>query len=295
MLLRLCEFGPCLGDVKHVDRPLPFRGNQNEIDTAAMLGDDTAEPVQQPKRVAGDDVENREAPRRLVVGVHHRRDARRPPPLHHALLAPAQQRGDLRSSGDDFLEHVQHLGVCVGIERQEPLVVLQKRGAYKEAFPGLLDASSAGHVAVRDGDRWRECEEELGIRPSDSDIVLPLGVRRTVTRLPNDRVDREHQELWLWLCRRALAELRPPAPEVAALVGVPVDAARRLVRGEVAALAADARLPGAAKRTHRLTIEVPDFIPGTAAYVAHICDLAARAVAGDRDLVFDSTAARFEG
>ncbi len=177
----------------------------------------------------------------------------------------------------------------------EPLVVLQKRGAYKEAFPGLLDASSAGHVAVRDGDRWRECEEELGIRPSDSDILLPLGVRRTVTRLPDDRVDREHQELWLWLCRRALAEFRPPTPEVAALVGVPVDAARRLVRGEVAALAADARLPGAAKRTHRLTIEVPDFIPGTAAYVAHICDLAARAVAGDRDLVFDSTAARFEG
>ena len=87
----------------------------------------------------------------------------------------------------------------------QPALVLQKRGPLKEAFPGLLDASSAGHVRAHDIDPWREVEEELGLRPVDADVVR-LGVRRTVALLPEDQIDRELQELWLWLCPHELGE-----------------------------------------------------------------------------------------
>ncbi len=211
---------------------------------------------------------------------------------HGARTGHSKTRGQIHRDGD--WHPTRTVWAILVAEAAGPLVVFQKRGAHKDAFPGLLDASSAGHVTLRDDDRWRECEEELGVRPSDTDILLPLGVRRSETQLSNDRVDRELQELWLWLCRRGLGELRPPAPEVEALVAVPLDAAPGLVRGELAALAADARLPGGVDPTPRMTIAAADFIPGSAAYVAHICDLAARAVAGDRKLAFDPTVERFE-
>ena len=71
-----------------------------------------------------------------------------------------------------------------------PALVLQKRGALKDAWPGLLDASSAGHLVPDDSDPWREVEEELGVRPAPLDCVLGLGVRRGVAARPHGRMDR---------------------------------------------------------------------------------------------------------
>src|SRR5437868_4124663 len=58
-LIRFGQLRAGLGDMKHVDGPMSFRRNQHEIDFAAILRDDAADAIQQPKRIVGNDVENR--------------------------------------------------------------------------------------------------------------------------------------------------------------------------------------------------------------------------------------------
>ncbi|MBM4437764.1 MAG: hypothetical protein FJ029_11145 [Actinobacteria bacterium] len=170
-----------------------------------------------------------------------------------------------------------------------PALLLQQRGLLKDAWPGLLDASSAGHIGPDDSDRWREVEEELGARPADGD-VLRLGLRRVESRQAGVRIDREVQELWLWLCPRALAEFRPPAPEVTALVAAPLTGLSDLIAGRVVYLACAVRWAADdADRDARAPVELrrEDLIPDSLGYVAQVATLAARALAGERDLLYD--------
>jgi 8-oxo-dGTP pyrophosphatase MutT (NUDIX family) len=55
----------------------------------------------------------------------------------------------------------------------KPQVLLQKRAAGKESFPGCYDTSSAGHIHAGDEpleSALRELEEELGIKADESDL-----------------------------------------------------------------------------------------------------------------------------
>ncbi len=155
-----------------------------------------------------------------------------------------------------------------------PALVLQKRGPFKEAWPGRLDVSSAGHVRSGDTDMWREVEEEVGRRPDQGETVA-LGERRVESASAEGRVDREIQELWLWRCPLDLRDLQPPFPEVEALLAVaPVDL-RRLVRREVR------RIPALVRRPESPRIEsghapADALIPGDAAYFLRVCELTER-------------------
>ena len=54
-------------------------------------------------------------------------------------------------------------------------VLLQKRSAEKESFPGMYDTSSAGHVQAGDApleSAQRELHEELGIRAHEGDLTF---------------------------------------------------------------------------------------------------------------------------
>ena len=65
---------------------------------------------------------------------------------------------------------VPHRTAHIWIVRKEKgnyQVLLQKRSADKESFPGMYDTSSAGHIQAGDGpleSAQRELFEELGIR-----------------------------------------------------------------------------------------------------------------------------------
>ena len=183
-------------------------------------------------------------------------------------------------------------------ESAAPALLLQKRGAVKDAWPGLLDASSAGHLMPDEPDPWREVEEELGLRPARRDRVLCLGVRRYEARLPRGRIDRELQELFLWLCPHVLCDFRPPAPEVAAVLAVGLGRLLAMLRGELARVAAAVKWAEGGTSTGampRLTIRPADFVPGSLPHVAQIVELAARAAEGERNLRYDAALERANG
>ena len=161
-----------------------------------------------------------------------------------------------------------------------PMLVLQQRGPFKASWPNRLDASSAGHLRVGDPDPWREAEEELGRRPGAGE-VLSLGERQSGSRLPNGLIDLEVQELWLWRCPYDLLELRPPYPEVAALLAVAPDALRRLAAGESRRIPALVRRPGACK-VQAGHAAADHLIPGEAPYIQQVSDITLRILAGER-------------
>ena len=105
-------------------------------------------------------------------------------------------------------------------EPDGPALLLQQRGFTKDTWGGLLDVSSAGHLAPNDPDPWRELEEELGVRPTDGPLIR-LGTRRVEGAHPREGlVDRELQDLWLWLAPLSLEDLRPQPVEIEALLSL---------------------------------------------------------------------------
>ena len=72
----------------------------------------------------------------------------------------------------DILHRTAHVWI-VRLRDGKPQVLLQKRAAGKESFPGCYDTSSAGHIHAGDGpldSALRELEEELGIRADVSEL-----------------------------------------------------------------------------------------------------------------------------
>lgn len=160
-----------------------------------------------------------------------------------------------------------------------PMLVLQQRGPFKASWPNRLDASSAGHLRVGDPDPWREAEEELGRRPVAGE-VLSLGERQSGARLPNGQIDLEVQELWLWRCPYDLLELRPPYPEVAALLAVAPDDLQRLAAGEVQQISAKIRRPGPS-RVEAGIAAAHQLIPGEESYIRQVGEITLRILAGE--------------
>lgn len=72
----------------------------------------------------------------------------------------------------DIPHRTAHVWV-VRMKNGKPQVLLQKRAAGKESFPGCYDTSSAGHIHAGDEpleSALRELEEELGIKADESDL-----------------------------------------------------------------------------------------------------------------------------
>jgi isopentenyldiphosphate isomerase len=63
-------------------------------------------------------------------------------------------------------------------------LLLQKRSAQKETYPGCYDISSAGHIPAGDGyveSALRELEEELGMQAAPEELTY-IGTRRFTIR-----------------------------------------------------------------------------------------------------------------
>ena len=170
-------------------------------------------------------------------------------------------------------------------EPNGPGLVLQQRGFTKDTWGGLLDVSSAGHLAPDDPDPWRELEEELGVRPTEGPLIQ-LGTRRVEgLHIKDGLVDRELQDLWLWLAPLALEDLRPQAGEIEALLSLDLGVVADLEKSE-------SRTP--ARRMDAVTREIasalvvsPELTPGLGPFAAHAACLARRALDGERDLRYD--------
>lgn len=166
-----------------------------------------------------------------------------------------------------------------------PALVLQQRGFTKDTWGGLLDVSSAGHLAPDDPDPWRELEEELGVRPTDGPLIQ-LGNRRVEgLHIKDGLVDRELQDLWLWMAPLSLEDLRPQPGEIEALLSLDLEAVPDLDRPGARTPAR--RMDAATREIDSAVVLLPELTPGLGPYAAHLAELARRALAGERDLRYD--------
>ena len=175
--------------------------------------------------------------------------------------------------------------VVLAGEPEGPGLVLQQRGFTKDTWGGLLDVSSAGHLAPDDPDPWRELEEELGVRPTHGPLIQ-LGTRRVEgLHIRDGLVDRELQDLWLWLAPLALEDLRPQAGEIEALLSLDLGVVADLEKSESRTPAR--RMSAVTREIDSAVVRSPELTPGLGPYAAHLAELARRALAGERDLRYD--------
>jgi isopentenyldiphosphate isomerase len=155
----------------------------------------------------------------------------------------AKRRADIHRDGD------WHLAFFCWIVRRtrgassssdgrgELEIVLQRRAATKDVWPGRFDASAAGHVRFGESvtDATREIEEELGLQVEARELRHVLRHRQEHVH-QSGLVDREIHDVHLVRVDRALDEYRP-GPEVTGLVAVPLDELLELVDGRRGAIA----------------------------------------------------------
>ena len=86
--------------------------------------------------------------------------------------------GETVSRSEAHENGIPHRTAHIWIVRKEEngyQVLLQKRSAEKESFPGMYDTSSAGHIQAGDDpleSAQRELQEELGLRANEGDLTF---------------------------------------------------------------------------------------------------------------------------
>jgi len=126
-----------------------------------------------------------------------------------------------------------HLWVVLAADAaRRPELLLQRRSLAKDTQPGAVDLAVAGHLRAGEQveDALREAKEEIGLVVGPGDVAR-LGVRRRVFDEP-PILDREIQEVFFTVSRRALPSFVPDPDEVAALLTVPLAGALALCRGD---------------------------------------------------------------
>jgi hypothetical protein len=159
-----------------------------------------------------------------------------------------------------------------------PLLILQRRGAEKDTWPGRLDVSAGGHYRAGEtlADVVREVEEEIG-RAARLEDLIPLGHRVAVSEPPDGTRDRELQDVFLWRTALPLDAFRPRPVEVAALEAAPVADLLRLCSGQTPGVRVATLTPDGTLGQGEIT--PADLIPTFDRYfyrVAVVVDLALR-------------------
>ena len=164
-----------------------------------------------------------------------------------------------------------------GEDAEGPYLLVQRRAAMKDTWPGCLDVTAAGHL--RSGEEplaggLREVEEELGLRVGPERLI-PLGTRRIEQRIP-EGCDREFHDVFLLLDPTPPAKLRLQEGEVEAVLRMGLDDAERLGAGE-GSLAVEYAEGGAS--TTR--VGPSDFVPNKDDYLSRVAGAARRLLVGE--------------
>ena len=111
-----------------------------------------------------------------------------------------------------------------GSDPEGAYLLVQRRAAGKDTWPGYLDVTAAGHLAAGEEtlDGLREVEEELGLRVEPGRLA-PLGTRRFETEIPGG-CDRELHDVFLLFDSTPPGDLRLQVEEVASVLRVDLDA-----------------------------------------------------------------------
>jgi isopentenyldiphosphate isomerase len=164
-----------------------------------------------------------------------------------------------------------------GTDNGEPYLLVQRRAATKDTWPGRLDVTAAGHL--RSGERTlrgglREIEEELGLRV-EPERLIPLGTRRIEQEIP-EGCDREFHEVFFLFDSTPPQDLRLQEGEVEAVLRIGLDAAERLgAGGGVPAV------DYAEGKTSTTRVQLSDFVPNEDEYLRQVAGAARRLLAGE--------------
>ncbi len=157
----------------------------------------------------------------------------------------------------------------------EPYLLVQRRAAAKDTWPGYLDVTAAGHLGAGEKplDGLRELEEELGLRV-EPERLIPLGSRRIEQVIPGG-CDREFHDVFLLFDPTPPQRMRLQAEEVDALLSMSLDDAEALGGGK-----AVQAVEYAGARVAPVRVEPSDFVPGTDDCIRRVAGAVRRLLAG---------------
>ena len=167
-----------------------------------------------------------------------------------------------------------HCWIC-GSDPGGSYLLLQRRAATKDTWPGYLDVTAAGHLAAGEKtlDGLREVEEELGLLIKPERLV-PLGTRRVEQEIPGG-CDRELHEVFLVFDVTPQGNLRLQKEEVEAVFRLELD--------DVEALYENGSAPAreyAEGRTSATRIHLAEFVPKEEGYLRRVAEAARRHLSG---------------
>ena len=156
-------------------------------------------------------------------------------------------------------------------------MLLQRRAATKDTWPGYLDVTAAGHLATGEEtlDGLREVEEELGLQVEPERLV-PLGTRKVEQEIPAGW-DREFHEVFLLYDRTPPENLRLQSEEVEAVFRLDLDDVEALY--ETGSAPAREFAGGGSQATR---IHLAEFVPQDEDYLGRVAGAARRLLSGAR-------------
>ncbi len=202
--------------------------------------------------------------------------------VHGVPTGVVKRRADVHRDGD--WHRAIHVWIY-GEDASGAFIVVQRRGLDKDTWPGAIDATAAGHLTAGETpeDAFREIEEELGITP-DLNQLQHVGTRVIAGEEPPDRMDREHEEVYLCRDDRPLTGYRPNAVEVDAVLRIALSDWLRLLFAEADGVESQLLISASMElRDHRLTRD--QLVPSPDRYYQRVAVACAGALRGERYLV----------
>jgi isopentenyldiphosphate isomerase len=159
-----------------------------------------------------------------------------------------------------------------------PYLLVQRRAAVKDTWPGYLDVTAAGHL--QSGEEpvvggLRELEEELGLRVEPGRLA-PLGTRRIEQEIPQG-FDREFHDVFLLLDGTPPRDLRLQEAEVEAVLRVGLGDVEALGAGQDSVPAREYSGGGISDAR----VSLADFVPNGDDYLRRVAGAARRVLAGE--------------
>lgn len=164
--------------------------------------------------------------------------------------------------------------------------IFQKRSLSKKIAPGMFDVSVGGHYSAGEDARTagpREIREELGLAVKFEELI-PVGRRVFVYCFTPGIKEYEFQDVFLLYKDAHLQQVTLQKEEVDSLIHVEVDAAVRLLSGQVPAIDCISLNPDRSSGTVALSRE--EFVPCLDNYYLKLLLLARRYFSGERDLLY---------
>jgi isopentenyldiphosphate isomerase len=200
------------------------------------------------------------------------------------LLGHARPRALVHRDGDWHRSF--HCWVVHGGPPSDPWLLLQRRSATKDTWPGLWDVSVTGHYSAGEGIEGglREIREELGLDVALDDLIQ-VGWRREEVHHENGLIDREIQDIAFLERELDLRTLRPEPSEVTGVVSIPAMLLEQLSSDRVLEVPTHGvRVePDGTLSRHTFLLNLASLIPRNAGYYQRAARFAQRLRAGSPD------------